>query len=94
MSLEKTPTGLSTEDLRPIIQRLDAVIGLLARIQPSKERAKLSDRIRLLSQFGLDNVAIARSVGRGSNYIAAVLGPQEESSRKGARRGRKAKSRR
>lgn len=95
MSPEAAPKPLTAEDLAPVIERLDAVIGLLARIQPVKERGKVAVRIRLLSQLGLDNVAIARIVGRGSNYIGAVLGPRKKTTaRKGAGRARKPKARR
>lgn len=95
MSPDQEAPPLTAKDLEPVIARLDTVIGLLARIQPMKERSKVTVRIRLLSELGLDNVAIARIVGRGSNYIGAVLGPKKKTSaRKGAGRARKPKARR
>lgn len=65
---------LSTADLAPIIQRLDAVIGLLARVQPKSERSTLTERIHLLVDFGLDNTTIGRIVRRPGNYVGAIRG--------------------
>jgi hypothetical protein len=90
VSADAKPAPLTPEDLAPVIARLDAIIGLLARTQPSKERLGITDRIRLLAQLGLDNVAIAQVTGKGSNYVAAVLGPKKRArAAKGARRGEK-----
>jgi hypothetical protein len=63
---------LTAADLRPVIQRLDAVVGLLTRVQPRTERANLTERIGLLAGLGLDNAVIARIVGRSGNYVAVV----------------------
>lgn len=66
------PEPLTTADIEPIIQRLDAVIGLLARVQPRSERATLTERIHLLVDLGLDNTTIGRIVGRSGNYVGVI----------------------
>jgi hypothetical protein len=68
------PQPLTAADLKPIINGIDALVALVARAQPKRERATLTDRIRLLHDLGIDNVRIATAVGRGSNYVGAVLG--------------------
>lgn len=75
---------LTAADLRPIAQRLDVLIALLARVQPKAERTTLSERIRLLGQLGLDNAAVARVVGRGVDFVGVV---RRRTSRASARRG-------
>jgi len=71
---EPVAHALSAKDLEPLIRRLDVMIALVVRAQPKTVRTGVSDRIRLLSEMGLDSPEIARVVGRGTNYIGAVLG--------------------
>lgn len=90
MSPQEQPAPLTSADLVPIIERLDAIIALIARAQPAKERLGITERIRMLSELGLDNVVIARITGKRSNYVGAVLGPKtKKRAVKGARRARK-----
>lgn len=66
------PEPLTAADIAPILKRLDAVIGLLARVQPKSERATLTERVGLLIDLGLDNPSIARIVGRTVNNVHTI----------------------
>jgi len=94
VSPEAEPAPLTAADLRPVIERLDAVIGPLARVQPVNERANVSDRIRLLAHLGLDNATIAGIVGRGTDFVGVIVRRGAKAPRKGAARARKAKAKR
>lgn len=72
MSKTDEPLALTADDLAPIVRRLDVLIGLLLRGQPKKERTTISDQIRLLGGFGLDNPAIGGIVGRGADFVNVV----------------------
>jgi hypothetical protein len=85
---------LTAADLAPILKRLDALIGLFARVQPPLERATVTDRIRLLGDLGLDNPSIGRIVGRSGNYVTATRGRlRAAAARKKGRKSAKGKGR-
>lgn len=85
---------LSAAGFRPVVQRLDVLIALLARVQPKSERVSLSDRIRLLGELGLDNATIGQIVGRGADFVGVVRrrgsGKKTALRREGTKRARKA----
>lgn len=91
-TISDTVGPLTAADLRPIAQRLDVVIALLARVQPKAERTTLSERIRLLGGLGLDDATIGGIVGRGADFVGVVRRRTFHTSarRGGTKRARKA----
>lgn len=93
MSKTRAPVPLTADELAPILRRLDVLIALLLRSQPKKERVTISDQIRMLGGFGLDNPAIGGIVGRGADFVNVVRKRGVPTNRAGGvKRARKARS--
>jgi len=72
------------------IQRLDAVIGLLAELCARGDaRSSVRDRILVLEQVGLPPAVIAAATGKSQKYVHAVLSKvrKQRAKRKGADNG-------
>src|SRR2546427_13302839 len=71
MSKPSGPVQLGNDQVREITKRLDAIIRLLATSLP--EKMKQRDKIKLLSESGLQPKEIGPMLGISSNAVSVAL---------------------
>ena len=71
MSKASSPVELANDQVREITKRLDAIIRLLATSLP--ENMKQRDKIRLLSESGLQPKEIGPMLGITAHNVSVVL---------------------
>jgi hypothetical protein len=77
MSKASSPVELANGQVREITKRLDAIIRLLATSLP--ENMKQKDKIRLLSESGLQPKEIGPMLGITAHNVSVVLQGMKES---------------
>lgn len=62
-----------------IIRRLDIIIGLMLDSHSDQQAASsVTAKIYRLSNLGIANYEIANIIGKGNNYVNAVLGARKK----------------
>ena len=69
------------ELLEKIVRRLDVLISLEIEKPLPDKRTNISDRITRLDALGLQSSEIAALIGKGANYVNAVLSQKRKAAK-------------
>lgn len=67
----RRPTDAEERFRHDVVRRLNAMVNLLTMVGP--ESRSMTERIHLLADCGLSPAEIVDVVGKGANYVGAVL---------------------
>jgi hypothetical protein len=69
------------EPLDGVVRRLDVLIGLLIESRVDGPKSSTASKIYRLTDLGLSPAEVGSIIGKGSNYVGAVLGSRKKSSK-------------